>query len=154
MHSLEGLHAVLPGILQHHLVEFAAHHLPGLRALVGLVVPEIEGCRLLSVRVDELHAVLLGEAALPHLLEHVELLEHPVGLRDERFADVETRKVSALEQTDAESLLRDEGRDRGTGRPPADDDHVAGWVRHSARRDAPRERTHGPGDRLGAGPCG
>ena len=36
------LDAVLAGVVEHHLVELAAQHLPGLRALVRLVVAEVE----------------------------------------------------------------------------------------------------------------
>ena len=43
--ALVDVHAVRPGVLQHHPVELAAHDLPGLRALVRLVVPEVEGRR-------------------------------------------------------------------------------------------------------------
>jgi hypothetical protein len=42
--ALVGGDPVLAGVLEHQLVELAAHHLPGLGALVGLVVPEVEGC--------------------------------------------------------------------------------------------------------------
>ena len=45
--------------------------------------------------------------------------EHPVGLRDERLADVEAREVLALEELDVVALL---GEERGTvlpaGPPP------------------------------------
>ncbi len=76
-HALVRLHAVLAGVVEHHLVELAAHHLPGLRALVRLVVPEVERRRQLAAGVDELHAVLLDEVALLHLVEHVEPLRAP-----------------------------------------------------------------------------
>ena len=36
-----------------------------------------------------------------HLRQHVEPLEHPVGLGDQRFADVEAREALALEELDA-----------------------------------------------------
>jgi len=74
---------MLAGVVEHHVIEFAAHDLPGLRAFVRLVVPEIERRRQLAVGIDELHAVLLDEVALLHLLEHVEPLQHPVGLGDQ-----------------------------------------------------------------------
>src|SRR5438128_12588420 len=82
------------------------------------VIPEVERCRLLTPGVDELHAVLLNEAALVHLRKHVEPLQHPVGLRDQGFADVKTREALAIEQLDAVSLLR-EGRRRGRSRRTA-----------------------------------
>ena len=45
-HALVGVDAVLARVLEQHVVELAAHHLPGLRALVRFVVPEVEGRRL------------------------------------------------------------------------------------------------------------
>jgi hypothetical protein len=48
-HALVRVDAVLARVLEHHLVELAAHDLPGLRALVRLVVPEVEGRRQLAV---------------------------------------------------------------------------------------------------------
>jgi hypothetical protein len=87
-----GLDAVLARVVEHPLGELAPHHLPGLRALVRLVVPEIERRRLVALRVDELHAVLLRERAGLELGQHVEPLEHPVSLGDQRLADVEGRK--------------------------------------------------------------
>ena len=100
-HALVHLDAVLARVVEHHLVELAAHDLPGLRALVRLVVPEVERRRQLAARVDELHAVLLDEVALLHLVQHAEPLEHPVGLGDQRLADVEAREALALEERDA-----------------------------------------------------
>jgi hypothetical protein len=99
-------------ILEHQLVELAAHHLPRLRALVRLVVPEVKGRRLLARRVHELHAVFPGEVALLHLRQHVEPLEHPVRLRDQRFADMKPGKPFTFEQLDAASLLRQQRRYR------------------------------------------
>ena len=64
------------------------------------------------------------EAALLHLLEHVEPLQHPVGFRNQRFADVEARKLLAFEQTDLDAALREQCGGRGTGGTSADDDDV------------------------------
>ena len=127
-HALVRLDAVLARVVEHHLVELAAHHLPGLRALVRLVVPEVEGRRQLAVRVDELDAVLLDEVALLHLRQHVEPLQHPVGLRDQRLADVEAREALALEELDRVALLGDQ---RGRGGPggSAADHHDVGICR-------------------------
>ena len=121
--------AVLAGVVEHHLVELAAHDLPGLRALVRLVVPEVERRGQLAVRVDELHAVLLDEVALLHLRQHVQPLEHPVGLRNQRFADVKARETLALEELDAIAALGDQRGHRRSGRTAADDDDVRdrGW---------------------------
>src|SRR5581483_10768277 len=146
-HAFLGLDAVLTGVVEHEQVELAPHDLPGLRALVRLVVPEIERCRQLALGVDELHAELLDEVALLHLFKHVEALEHPVGFGNERLADVETRKMLALEKTHLVALLGDERRDGATRWPAADDDDVGlrmvdhscflSWV-HLAAALAPR----------------
>ena len=103
-----------------------AHHLPGLRAFVRLVVEEIERRRQLAAGIDELHAVLLDEMACLHLVEHVQPLEHPIGLGNQRLADMEARKLLALEQLDANALL---GQQRGDGRArrsAANDDDLSG----------------------------
>ena len=96
---------MFPGIVEHHLVELFAQHLPGLGALMGLVVHEVEGLRKFSVLVDELHTVLLHEVASFHLIEHVKPLEHPVGFRNQRLTDVESRKPLPLEQLDSVAAL-------------------------------------------------
>ena len=49
VHAVVGVDAVLARVVEHHLVELAAHDLPGLRALVRLVVPEVERRRQLAV---------------------------------------------------------------------------------------------------------
>ena len=124
MNAVEGLDAVLARVVEHHLVELAAHHLPGLRTLVRLVVPEVERRRQLAVGVDELDAVLLDEVAALHLRQHVQPLEDPVGLGDERLADVEARKRLALEQPDLEAVLRQQGRGSRPSRATANHNDV------------------------------
>ena len=94
--GLNDLDALLAGVVEHHRVELAADHLPGLRAFVRLVVVEVERRRLLPGRVDELHAVFLDEGAGLHLVEHVQTLEHPIGFGNQRLADVEAREFLAL----------------------------------------------------------
>ena len=111
-HAFLRVDAVLAGVVEHHLVEFAADHLPGLRAFVRLVVPEVEGRRLPAARVDELHAVLLDEGAGLHLRQHVELLQHPVGLGNQRLPDVKAGESIALEELHTIAALSDE---RGCG---------------------------------------
>ena len=118
------LDAVLPCVVQHHLIEFASHDLPRLRALVRLVVPEIERRRELATGIDELHAVFLDEMALLHFGQHVQALQHPVCFGNQRFADVEPGKPLALEELDAIASLCDERRHRRARRPAANDDDV------------------------------
>ena len=64
--------------------------IPDFSWLIGLPHVEIE--RLQGDVLANFPTVLLDEAALLHLRQHVEPLEHPVGLGDERFADVKPRK--------------------------------------------------------------
>src|SRR5262245_38667690 len=111
-------------VLEHHLVELAPDDLPGLRALVRLVVPEVEGRRQFAVRAHELNAVLLDEVALLHLRQHVEALQHPVGFGDQGLADVEARELLALEELDRDALLGEERGDGGACRTSTDDDDV------------------------------
>ena len=124
------LHAVLAGVVEVELVELAANDLPRLRRLMRLVVPEVEGFGELAVLVDELHAVFLDEVAFLHLREKPGALDGEVGIRNHRLADVEARKVVALEKLDIEALLGQQRRDSGPGRPAANDDNVAGLGRH------------------------
>src|SRR5205085_4029460 len=118
---LRYLDAVLAGVVEHHRVELAADHLPGLRALVRLVVVEVERGRLLAGGRDELDTKLLDEGAGLHLVEHVKTAEDPVRLGDERLADVEAGEALALEELDAQAVLGEEGRDGAAGRAAADD---------------------------------
>ena len=123
-HALVHADALFAGVVQQHLVELAADDLPGLRTLMRLVIDEVERLRELAVLVDELHAVLLDEGAFLHLVEHVQPLEHPVGLRDQRFADVKAREMFALEQLHPMPLLGDQGGGGGPGGAAADDDDL------------------------------
>jgi len=86
--------AVLAGVLEHHLIEFAAEDLPGLRAFVGVVIGEVEGLGKFAVLADELDGAFFDEWAGLHFVEHVEALEDPVGFGDERFADVKRGKCA------------------------------------------------------------
>ena len=119
-----GIDAVLARVVEHHLVELAADHLPRLRALVRFVVPEVERGRQLAARIYELHAVLLDEVAPLHLRQHVETLQDPVGLRNQRLADVEARKFLALEQPHTNATLREQRRRGRTRRSATDNNDV------------------------------
>src|SRR5262249_44102041 len=110
-------------------IEFAANHLPGLRALVRLIFPEVKRSGELARSADELNAVFLDEVAALHLLKHLEPFEDPIRLGNQRFADVETWKAFALEKNDAMALLRDQGRD-GAARWPAADYNYVGCLIH------------------------
>ena len=111
------IHAMLAGVVEHEVVEFTSANLPRLRRLVRLVVPEVERFGELAVLGHELHAVLLDEVAPLQLVEHVEPLEHPVGLGNQRLANVKAGEVVTLKQGDLVPLLGNQrrgGRARGT----------------------------------------
>src|SRR3989449_1277513 len=149
--------AMLARVVEHHFVELAAHHLPGLRTLVRLVVPEVERRRQLAARVDELHAVLLDETALLHFRQHVQPPQHPVGFGNQRFADVKARKLLALEELDAHALLRQQRRtrrSRGTATDHNDISHLFSLALgpHPQRELTLTPRLGFPRPRLGAPP--
>src|SRR5688572_2360563 len=68
--------------------------------------------------------------ALLHLGEHVQTLQHPVGVGDERLADMEAREMLAFEELDLETFLGDQRGRRGAGRAAADDEGVGLAVGH------------------------
>ena len=152
-HALVHLHAVLARVVEHHLVELAAHHLPGLRALVRLVVPEVERRRQLAARVDELDAVLLDEVALLHLRQHVQALQHPVG-----FAGSAIRRCGSAGNARARRAApcSPAGRSawtRGPAGPAADHHHVgiAGPIAcRSSSSSRPPARSAAPSSRIAA----
>ena len=54
-----------------------------------LVVPEVEGGGQLAVALTNCTLYFLTKWLCLHLVEHLEALQHPVGLGNERLADVE-----------------------------------------------------------------
>ena len=121
---LVGVHAMFAAVVEHHLIELAAHDLPGLRTLVRLVVPEVERRGQLAAGADKLDTVLLDEVAGLHFRQHVEPLEHPVRFGNQRLADVKAREFLALEQRHRQPLLSQQRRGGRPGRPTADHDDV------------------------------
>src|SRR5207249_9614377 len=91
---------------------------------------EVKRLGQLALLANELNAVLFDEPASPHLGQHVEALENPVGLGNERLADVKAREALALEQLNLDALLSDE-RGRGGPRWPAANDDDLGRVGNS-----------------------
>src|SRR5262249_46062985 len=63
-----------------------------------------------------------------HLVEHLEPLQHPIGARNQRFADMKARAALALEKENAHTLLCDERGCRRAGRAAADDDDLRIWL--------------------------
>ena len=126
-----------------------------------LVVHEIERLGQLAVLIDELHAVFLDEMAGLHLRQHAEPLEHPIGLGNQRLADVKARELLALEELHAQAMLGDQCRGGRAGRPAANHDDVGGfrlwaWARRRAALERwssafrwPRQ-AHAVGKRVGS----
>src|SRR5262245_54288295 len=117
-------YAVLPGVIQKHLVELAANHLPGLRTLVRPVVPKVKGRRAFAAWREKLNAVFLDEIALLHLRQHVQAVQDPVRFGNQRFTDVKAWESFPLEEFYATALLSDEGGHRRAGRPATDNNDV------------------------------
>lgn len=104
--------AVLASGVHEQLVEFAAEDLPGLRALVGVRLREIERLGQFSGIGDELDAFLADEVAGAEFVDHAGAFHGTEGERHKRFADVEPREFLAFEQEDASAELSE---DRGAG---------------------------------------
>src|SRR5205807_2851131 len=117
-------HALVTGVIEQQLIKLATPDLPGLRRRVRLVIDKVKRLRQLAVLVDELDAVLFDKMAAAHLAEHVEPLQDPIGLRNERLADVEAREALALEKLDAIAALREQRGGRRAGRAAADNEDV------------------------------
>src|SRR5262249_41970232 len=92
------LYTMFPSIIDQHFVELPTAHLPSLRALVRFVIDEVERLGKSSILRYELDAVLLDEMAALHLVQEVQALDDPVGLRDKRFADMKARITFPLEK--------------------------------------------------------
>ena len=84
-------------VIQQHLVEFASTNLPSLRALMRIILRKPKRFRQLSVLVYKLYAILPRKMTATHLVEHTDSLQYWVRERYQRLADMETRKVLALE---------------------------------------------------------
>ena len=109
--------AFLAGVVEQHLVELRAQHLPGLRDGFAVVaVEEIERLRALPVRLHEGDAVFLHEVRRLHLRDHPDALQRAEGERNERFADVVARKFLALEHEHAMAVFGENGGRRRSRR--------------------------------------
>ena len=121
---LDHLRALLARVVEQHLVELAAQHLPGAGRFVLQMLEEVERQRCAPAGADELHAVLLREVRLLHLVEHADALEREVTVGQQRFADVIAGKLFFLEHHDAAALLRQHRRRRRARGTAADHDGV------------------------------
>ncbi len=109
---------------EQHLVELAAADLVGVG--VVLVEPRGEGeggVPAVFVR-DEARARLV-HADRRDLLVQPQAFEDPQVQRQQALPDVEAGMVVLLQQHDAAALLGEQRRGGGSGRPAADDQHVA-----------------------------
>jgi hypothetical protein len=92
---------------------------------IGEPLVEAEAVADRAVPGDKVRAVLWKKIAGLELVRNAQSLEQIVVVRQQRLADLKTRKAFALEQRYGESLLGQEGRGGAAGRPSADDDYVA-----------------------------
>jgi hypothetical protein len=116
--------AQFTGVIEHHCVKFAPHDLPRLGTFVRFVVMKIKRRGFLAGGIYELHAVFLDEVALLHFIEHADPFEHPIGFRNQRFADMEPRKRLALIERDIYAALGEHGRNGTSGGTTANNDHI------------------------------
>jgi hypothetical protein len=125
---LAHLGAFLARVVEQELVEFRAQHLPGLRDGFTIVaVEEIERLRATPVRLHERDAVFLHEVRLLHLRDHADPLQGLERERNERFADVITGKLLALEDQHAMAVFTQDRAGAGAGWSAANDDCVVGF---------------------------
>ena len=74
-----------------------------------IVLAKSERLGQLSLFVNELDTVLLGEVACFHLVQHSETFDDRIAIRDQRFADMESWKMLALVESDLETALCQQG---------------------------------------------
>ena len=110
-----------------------AAHCQVLERSWGSVSGEVEGCGTLARSTEELDAVLALEVTLLEALDESQPLERAVGIGHEGFADLERRLLLALQQADAETLLRDERTHGTAGRSAAHDDDIEGFPKHGVQ---------------------
>src|SRR5262249_50241192 len=72
--------ALIGGVLDEYLIEDGAGHLPCDGAFVMVGLEEVEGARLLALRVGELHAVFADERTLFELLQKSHALKRKIGV--------------------------------------------------------------------------
>ena len=113
------------GVVEEHLVEWAAQDLPSYRTLVGVGVRKVKGCRAAARLAEKLHAVLAGKGAVFESAEHAEPFERPVGIRHQGLADREAGELLPLKELDLAAGCSDEGGYGAAGGAAADDDDVA-----------------------------
>ena len=113
------------GVVEEHLVEWAAQDLPSYRAFVGVGVGKVKGCRAATRLAEKLHAVLAGEGAVFESVEHAEPFERPVGIRHQGLADREAGELLPLEEPNLAAGCGYEGGYGAAGGATADDDDVA-----------------------------
>ena len=122
---LADMGALFAGVIEHHLVELGAQHLPGLRDRVLVVaIEKIERLGAATLGLDEAHAVFFHEVRALHFRDHPEALERLEGERDEGFADVVAGEFLALEDEHAVTVFGEEGPGGRAGGTGPDDDSV------------------------------
>ena len=116
--------ALLDRVVQHHLVEFATHHLPRLRGRVIEMLEEVERRRNPAVHGRELHAVLLDEAGRAQPVDHPDAFQRKVAIRQQGLADLVAREALALYHEHVAPLGGQDRRGRGPGRAAPQDQRV------------------------------
>ncbi len=123
---LPDFRALCAGVVEQHLVELGAQHLPGLRdGLAVVAVEKIKRQARAARGRNELHAVFLHERGFFHPVHQAEPLQRLVGEGQQRFADVVAGKFLPFQHQHAMAFFREQGGGGGAGRAGADDENVA-----------------------------
>ena len=126
MYAFFRFHPVFARVGQHHHVELAAHHLPGLGTFVRFVIREIKRCGKFAIRANKLNAMFFHKVALAQLVQHAQLLQNPIRFGNQRFTNVEAWKPFPFKQSNIKSTLGYESGNSGSGGSAANNDYV--WI--------------------------
>ncbi len=74
---------------------------------------------------DELHTMLLHEARITQLVDHLKPLEHPKSFRYQRLTNMVSRKMLAFKECYIETLLSDQRRGRGSRRSATNNNYIS-----------------------------
>ncbi len=122
------LGALLAGIIEKHLIELAAQHLPGRSGFVFQMLEEVKRQRGAPMRAYKLDTVFPGECRRFHALENSKALERKVTVGKQRLADVIARKLLLLEQHHAAAFHGEHGRRRRAGGTAPNHDGVVAII--------------------------
>src|SRR3954470_17360896 len=110
--------------IQQQMIELRALHLERAAIRIAQTLIEAEAEADAAVAGDEVRAVLRKVIAFQQLIGNAEAGEEVVAVRQQRLADLKTRKAFALEKRYGEAALCEKGRGRRSRGTSANDDDV------------------------------